>query len=157
MNLQVCARQIFVGVNDSWEQFFQAVRRSWRFGQKNPSTSTSITASTEGNVLENLKRKERQAEEMAEEMLENMQELTRMNLRGTNHESTHYERESTTKDGWEIHLADCVDLAREIPSIQSLPIAFIATVRVALHTYSTPSATWAIAGTPINSGITTSS
>src|SRR6185437_7246855 len=36
MNYQHCADMIFVGVNDSFEQIFQAIRRCWRFGQTKP-------------------------------------------------------------------------------------------------------------------------
>jgi superfamily II DNA or RNA helicase len=90
VNYQACSHQIFAGVNDSWEQFFQAIRRSWRFGQTRPVHIHIIAASTEGNVLENLKRKEREAEEMAEEMLENMLDMTRMNLKGTKRISADY-------------------------------------------------------------------
>lgn len=35
MNFQHCADMAFVGLSDSYEQFYQAVRRCWRFGQKN--------------------------------------------------------------------------------------------------------------------------
>jgi hypothetical protein len=83
MNFQMAARLVFVGINDSWEQFFQIVRRNWRFGQTRAVHCHLVVASTEGNVLENLKRKEREAEQMAEEMAAEMQDLTRMNLRGT--------------------------------------------------------------------------
>src|ERR1035437_2824137 len=48
LNLQNSARQLFVGVNDSWEQFYQAVRRSWRFGQTRDVHVHIIAASTEG-------------------------------------------------------------------------------------------------------------
>ena len=37
MNFQICARTAFVGVTDSFEAYYQAVRRCWRFGQKRPS------------------------------------------------------------------------------------------------------------------------
>ena len=90
-NLQSCSHVIFVGINDSFEQFYQAVRRCYRFGQTRPVHVHIIAASTEGNVLENLKRKEREAEQMADEMVENMQDLTRLNLRGTVREVTPYE------------------------------------------------------------------
>ena len=82
-NFQSCSHVIFAGVTDSFEKFFQSVRRCWRFGQTQPVHIHIIAASTEGNVLENLKRKEREADHMAEEMMENMQELTRANLHGT--------------------------------------------------------------------------
>ena len=135
VNYQICSHMIFAGVNDSWEQFFQAVRRCWRFGQTRPVHVHIIAASTEGNVLENLKRKEREATNMADEMVENMQDLTRMNLRGTVRSESTYEREKTEGDQWTMHLSDCVDLARELPdnsmhySVYSPPFA-------SLYTYS---------------------
>ena len=55
-------------LTDSWESFYQAVRRCWRFGQRRPVHIHMVSASTEGNVLENLKRKDEEAAEMAEEM-----------------------------------------------------------------------------------------
>jgi DNA modification methylase len=135
VNYQACARMIFAGVNDSWEQFFQAVRRCWRFGQTRPVHVHIIAASTEGNVLDNLKRKERHAEQMAEEMIENIQDMTRMNLKGTVRSESTYEREVKTGDQWTMHLADCVELASELPensihySVYSPPFA-------SLYTYS---------------------
>jgi hypothetical protein len=98
VNWQVCSHAIFAGVTDSWEKFFQAVRRNWRFGQRNPVHIHIIAASTEGNVLENLKRKEREAEQMAEEMQANMQDLTRLNLHGTTRTESPYRRETTRED-----------------------------------------------------------
>jgi DNA modification methylase len=135
MNYQVCSHMAFVGVNDSWEQFYQAVRRCYRFGQKNPVHVHIVAASTEGNVLENLKRKEREAEEMAEEMLENMQELTRMNLRGTTRVESTYKREVRESENWTMHLADCVDLARELPD-DSIHYSVYSPPFQSLYTYS---------------------
>jgi DNA modification methylase len=135
MNLQNCSHQVFVGVNDSWEMFYQAVRRSWRFGQKNPVHVHIIAASTEGNVLENLKRKEKEATHMADEMVANMQDLTRMHLRGTVREQSVYERNVETSENWTIHLADCVDLAEELPS-NSVHYSVFSPPFASLYTYS---------------------
>lgn len=135
MNLQVCSRQVFIGVNDSFESFYQSIRRSWRFGQKSPVNIHIIAASTEGNVLANLKRKEREAEEMASEMLENMQDLTRMNLKGTMTTASDYVRRSIVTPNWTMHLADCVDLARELPS-DSIHYSVYSPPFQSLYTYS---------------------
>lgn len=135
VNYQVCSHMIFAGVNDSWEQFFQAVRRCWRFGQTNPVHVHIIAASTEGNVLENLKRKERDAEQMANEMVENMQDLTRMNLTGTVRSESIYTRASVDGEGWVMHLADCVELAREIPT-DSMHYSVYSPPFDSLYTYS---------------------
>jgi len=126
---------IFAGVNDSWEQFYQAIRRCWRFGQTRPVHVHIIAASTEGNVLENLKRKEREAEEMANEMVENMLDMTRMNLRGTVRTQSTYERAVQSTDDWEMHLADCVDLAQEMPS-NSIHYSVYSPPFESLYTYS---------------------
>lgn len=135
MNLQNCSHQVFVGVNDSWEQFYQAVRRSWRFGQTKPVHIHIIAASTEGNVLENLKRKEKEAKHMAEEMVANMQDLTRMHLRGTVREQSVYERDVKSSENWTIHLADCVELAEEIAD-NSVHYSVFSPPFASLYTYS---------------------
>lgn len=135
MNFQNCCHQIFVGVNDSWEKFYQAVRRSYRFGQKHPVHIHIIAASTEGSVLDNLKRKERERAEMQEQMVANMQDLTRMHLRGTEREQSTYDRSVEKSDNWELHLADCVDLAEDLPS-DSVHFSCFSPPFSSLYTYS---------------------
>lgn len=76
MNWQHCAATGFVGLNDSFEQVYQAVRRFWRFGQTRPVDVTFIAASTEGAVLDNLKRKEADAERMGAAMVAQMSDLS---------------------------------------------------------------------------------
>lgn len=135
VNWQVCSHAIFAGVTDSFEKFFQAVRRNWRFGQTRPVHIHIIAASTEGNVLENLKRKEREAEQMADEMMANMQDLTRMNLKGTVRSESTYERETTNGEGWKMHLADCVEVARELEQ-DSIHYSVYSPPFDSLYTYS---------------------
>lgn len=68
MNWQHCSNQAFVGLSDSWEQLYQAVRRSWRFGQKNTVNIHIITSAAEGAVVRNIQRKDENARLMAEEL-----------------------------------------------------------------------------------------
>lgn len=68
LNWQHCARMAFVGVTDSWEAYYQAVRRCWRFGQRRPVEVHIFTSELEGAVVANLKRKEADALRMAEEL-----------------------------------------------------------------------------------------
>jgi len=90
MNWQHCCKVIFVGLSDSYEQFYQAVRRSWRFGQKKPVDCYIVTSSIEGAVVSNIKRKERQAEKMAQNMVKNMQVYNTDNIKGLHREVTLY-------------------------------------------------------------------
>lgn len=66
LNWQHSARMAFVGVTDSYEAFYQAVRREWRFGQKRPVDVHVFASKAEGAVVDNLRRKERDAAAMAE-------------------------------------------------------------------------------------------
>lgn len=82
MNWQHCADTGFVGLNDSFEQVFQAIRRFWRFGQTMPVNVHFIAAETEGAVVANLRRKEADAERMAAAMVKHMADLSSAEVRG---------------------------------------------------------------------------
>lgn len=68
LNWQHSARMAFVGVTDSFESYYQAVRRCWRFGQSRAVDVHLFSSSQEGAVASNLRRKERDAKEMAESL-----------------------------------------------------------------------------------------
>lgn len=83
MNWQHCCDTGFVGLNDSFEQVYQAIRRFWRFGQTVPVTAHFISAETEGAVVANLRRKEMDAERMAAAMVMHMADLSSSEIKGT--------------------------------------------------------------------------
>lgn len=68
LNWQHAARMAFVGVTDSYEAYYQAVRRCWRFGQTRDVHVHMFASKAEGAVVANLKRKEREAAQMAESL-----------------------------------------------------------------------------------------
>ena len=72
LNWQHCSNVLFVGLSDSYEQYYQAVRRCWRFGQELPVRVVIVASNREQAVLENVRRKEKQAMEMFEEIVEAM-------------------------------------------------------------------------------------
>ncbi len=76
MNWQNCHNTIFVGLSDSYEQYYQAVRRTWRFGQKEQVNIHIVISENEGSVLQNIRRKEKDADNMAREMVKNMKDLS---------------------------------------------------------------------------------
>ena len=80
LNLQGCARMAFIGVSDSWESYYQAVRRCWRFGQKRPVQVHIFSSESEGSVIENLKRKEADARKMSDELSAETGEALRSNI-----------------------------------------------------------------------------
>lgn len=68
LNWQHAARMAFVGVTDSFEAYYQAVRRCWRFGQKREVHVHVFASLAEGAVVANLRRKERDAAAMADSL-----------------------------------------------------------------------------------------
>lgn len=90
LNLQNCNHMVFVGLSDSWEQFYQAVRRCWRYGQKKPVHVHIISADVEGAVLLNIKRKEAQHKILTAEMIAIMKDKTLAQLGMARQEKTQY-------------------------------------------------------------------
>lgn len=91
MNWQNCHNMIFTGLSDSYEQYYQALRRCWRFGQECPVNVYIIISSKEGCVKENIERKQTDFLKMQSEMTELTKEITKKELRSTCRISTPYE------------------------------------------------------------------
>lgn len=77
MNFQHCHHMAFVGLSDSYEAYYQCVRRSWRFGQRHPVHAHVIFSEAEKVVVENVRRKERASRQLADELLEHMRDFER--------------------------------------------------------------------------------
>lgn len=114
MNWQHCARMAFVGLDDSFEKFYQAVRRCYRFGQKRNVQVHLFAAENEGQILQNLKRKELQHHEMSEKMIEHMKDIMNTELQGQVNIVDEYSEDTHTGEGYTVHLGDCVKWARRM-------------------------------------------
>lgn len=80
MNFQHCARMAFCGIGDSYEQYYQGLRRCWRFGQTRGVEATIVVSEAERIVVDNVKRKEQQADALAADLLGAMREFEREEL-----------------------------------------------------------------------------
>ncbi len=101
MNWQHCSNMVFVGLSDSFEAFYQAVRRCWRFGQKRPVNVHIIISEKEGNVLENIKAKEARAEQMQKKMIECMADISRKEINNTSKQTIQYKpKKKMEVPGW---------------------------------------------------------
>jgi len=90
LNWQHCARMAFVGVTDSFEAYYQAVRRCWRFGQKRPVHVHIFASEQEGSVVANLSRKEADAKAMAESLSAETLDAVRESVLGFSRETNDY-------------------------------------------------------------------
>jgi DNA modification methylase len=114
MNWQHCARMAFVGLDDSFEKFYQAVRRCYRFGQTRSVKVHLFTAENEGQILVNLKRKEEAHHEMSAQMIEHMKDIMNQELAGQQNVVDEYREDTVTGDGYTVHLGDCVKWTRRM-------------------------------------------
>jgi hypothetical protein len=71
LNFQHCNHMTFFP-SHSFEQYYQGVRRCWRFGQKRPVTVDIVTTEGERGVLSNLQRKAQQADRMFSNLVAEM-------------------------------------------------------------------------------------
>jgi superfamily II DNA or RNA helicase len=93
MNFQRCARMVFVGLSHSFEQYYQAVRRCWRFGQEREVRVYIVAHELEGSVVENVRRKHADAERMGAELSRLAGEFVRASVLGA----------ARTHDGYAAH------------------------------------------------------
>lgn len=113
VNLQNCAHMAFVGLSDSYEQQYQAIRRCWRFGQTRPVDVHVITAEAEGAVVTNIKRKERQSAAMMDEIVKHMHH--ELSAASSEREEMTYAETVETGEDWTLYLGDSVKRIDEIP------------------------------------------
>lgn len=133
LNWQHCRRMLFLGLGDSYEQYYQAVRRCWRFGQTEPVEAVVVTSDVEGAIAENVRRKEQEAANTAESIVAAMREEQTGKVREQREDIYMTKREMTAN--WGMWLGDSCELIKRVPSgrvgfsVYSPPFA-------SLYTYS---------------------
>lgn len=90
MNWQQCNTMIFVGLSDSFEAYYQAVRRCWRFGQTRPVTVYIIISDAEGCVKQNIERKQADAQRMTRELVKFTKDILTAEIHHTTRMSESY-------------------------------------------------------------------
>ena len=134
MNFQNAHRMAFVGLNDSWEQYYQSIRRCWRFGQTEPVTAYIILSEAEQDIYHNVMRKEAEAKSMAEQLVEHVREFERAEIAAA--ESLH---DYTTADlkgaAWRMMLGDSCERLGELPT-ESIDLSVYSPPFQSLYTYS---------------------
>ncbi len=135
LNLQLCARMVFVGMDDSYEQYYQAVRRCYRFGQTRQVEVHIVSSEGEGAILKNIERKAAQSAEMSQAMVNHMREFSQREVKGIHRETNDYLEDVAGDDNWTLHLGDCVEVAKRIPS-DSIDFTIYSPPFASLYTYS---------------------
>ena len=77
MNFQHCHHMAFVGLSDSYEQYYQGIRRCWRYGQTVPVSVHIVVSEAERMVVENVRQKEARAADLSAQLLRYMEPFER--------------------------------------------------------------------------------
>jgi len=135
MNFQNASKVVFVGLGDSFEQYYQCTRRSWRYGQKKEVHLKIILADIEDDIISNIKRKERDNKRLSAGMVKNMKDLEVEEIREEKKTKERYESMIETGAEWEVHLGDCVDVMRNTgPDLIDLSV--FSPPFISLYTYT---------------------
>jgi DNA modification methylase len=133
LNFQHCARQVFVGVNDSYEAYYQAIRRSWRFGQRRPVQVSVVVSDLEAQIVANIRRKEQEAAAMTAELVGHMQAAGQTSAEPA--VDAGYAEGDETGAGWRLMLGDSCERLAEIPD-ESVGLSVYSPPFASLFTYS---------------------
>ena len=110
MNLQHCHNMAFVGLSFSYEDYYQAVRRCWRFGQTKTVNCFIMTSDSERSILQNITKKEDKHKIMKAEMVKAISNAHLANDAINN--SPYFGVEKGTN--WELHHGDCVHACNKL-------------------------------------------
>ena len=83
MNWQNCHNIIFNGLSDSFEAYYQAIRRCWRFGQNHEVNVHIVTSEAEGAVKQNIERKQADAQRMTAELVQYTKDILKADIHST--------------------------------------------------------------------------
>lgn len=136
MNWQHCANVAFVGLTHSYEQFYQAVRRCWRYGQRRDVSVHVAVTDIEAGVVRNVKAKEAAMETMQDQMVRFTSDAIKAEITATARESIKYEGVNTVRGkSWTAHHGDCIDVVRGIDT-ESVDFTVFSPPFSSLYTYS---------------------
>lgn len=134
MNWQHCSKMAFVGMSNSYEQYYQAVRRCYRFGQKSPVEVHIVTTDVETASVRNVMEKKEMATDMEREMIARAS-LAASDGCSTARSAAPYVEDDASGNGWTAMLGDCVERIREVPDC-SVGLSVFSPPFASLYTYS---------------------
>lgn len=135
INLQNCHKMAFVGLSDSFESYYQCIRRCWRFGQQHPVEAHVILADVEDAIYQNVISKEQEAETMRSELIGNVQQYEREEITRGDVTNWTYETEIATGDGWTLMLGDSTERMAELEP-ESVDLSVFSPPFMDLYTYT---------------------
>jgi superfamily II DNA or RNA helicase len=135
MNFQNAHNMAFVGLSDSFEAYYQGIRREYRFGQKDPVNVYIVLSELEDEIYQNVLRKEREANEMSKKLIENIQQFERAEIGGQADDAWEYKTDTVKGENFAMMLGDSCERLGEIES-DTVGLSVYSPPFMSLYTYS---------------------
>lgn len=135
MNFQNCHNMLFLGLNDSWEAYYQCIRRCYRFGQKHPVNVYVILADIEDSILANIQQKERESEALSKYLIANVAEYEKEEIGAMELNTYEYQKHDESGKGWVAMLGDSTERLQELGD-ESVDLSVYSPPFASLYTYS---------------------
>ncbi len=115
MNFQNAHRMAFVGISDSYETYYQCIRRCWRFGQGERVDVKIMLSNAEQAILGNVKRKEAENAGLIDGVIREVSDFTKQNMqRGEIKQMDEYVTNRSNGESWELDLGDSVETIKGV-------------------------------------------
>jgi len=114
MNFQNSHNMVFLGLNDSWETYYQCIRRQWRYGQTEPVNVYLILHDAEAEVYQNVMRKDAMAKRLKYKLIEQIKDYEKGELGLDISIRTEYETKDVKGESWVALLGDSCDRLKEL-------------------------------------------
>ncbi len=135
INMQKAHNMIFCGIDYSWESYYQAVRRMWRFGQGHPVNVYIVLSKQDQSILDSITAKEKIASIMTGELIQHAKRFTREELDNLPVDEFEYKTGESSGDNWRMLLGDSAERIHEL-SDNSVDLSVFSPPFINLYTYS---------------------
>jgi DNA modification methylase len=135
MNFQNAHNMLFLGLSDSWEAYYQCIRREWRFGQQHPVNVWIVLSDVERAIYENVLRKEGIAKHLHDELMKDVGRYEIEELEGESRMDISHETETITGDKFTAMLGDSCERLKEIAA-NSVDLSVYSPPFADLYTYT---------------------
>ena len=114
MNFQCASNMAFLGLNDSWELWYQCIRRAWRYGQKQPVQVHIIMLDLEAEIYHNVMRKDAMARRLRQGLIDHIKTYEREELTMSYNPHENYEQRENHGEKWRLLQGDSCERLKEL-------------------------------------------
>lgn len=135
MNFQNAHNMAFLGLNDSWESWYQCIRREWRYGQEHPVNVHVVISNVEHEIYRNIQRKDAMATRLRQGLIDQVKDYETEELHMQTDTIDRYQIRKETGMKWEAYNGDSCEVLPSLPS-NSIDLSIYSPPFADLYTYT---------------------